>query len=76
MEEGANKLLVARDARSIRSQIRYYVICQRSKAPTLKPTCLLQPLEILNMNWEVANMDLIFGLEPFSQGYDAIFVFG
>ena len=59
---------------SIRSYIKSCEICQRNKAPTLKPTCMLQPLEILNRNWEVVSMDFIFGLTPSDNDNDVIFV--
>ena len=49
-------------------------ICQLSKTHTLKPTCMLQLLDIPDMNREVVNMDLIFGLTPSTHGYDVIFV--
>ena len=49
---------------SIRSYIKSCEICQRNKAPTLKPAGLLQPLEIPDRNWEVASMDFISGLTP------------
>ena len=59
---------------SIRSYIKSCEICQRSKAPTLKPVGLLQPLEIPDSNWEVVSIDFISGLTPSTNGYDAIFV--
>ena len=37
---------------SIRSYLKSCEICQKSKAPTIRPTCMLQPLEI--SDWEVA----------------------
>ena len=36
---------------------------------------LLQPLEILDKNWKVVNVNFIFGLTPFTHSYDAIFVY-
>ena len=59
---------------SIRSYIKSCEICQRNKAPTLKPAGLLQPLEILDRNWKVVSMDFISSLTPSANGYDAIFV--
>ena len=60
---------------SIKSYIKSCEICQRSKAPTLKPAGLLQPLEILDSNWEVINMGFIVGLTPSTNGYNAILVY-
>ena len=35
---------------------------------------MLQPLEILDRNWEVVSIDFISGLTLSANGYDAIFV--
>ena len=59
---------------SIRSYIKSCEICQMSKIPTIKPTCLLQPLEIHDRTWKVISIDFIFGLTPYANGYDTIFV--
>ena len=37
---------------SIRSYIKSCEICERSKAPTLKPAGMLQPLEIPDRNFD------------------------
>ena len=59
---------------SIKSYIKSCEICQRSKAPTLKPAGLLQPLEIPDHNWEMVSIDFISSLTASANGYDAIFV--
>ena len=51
------------------SYIKNCKICQWIKTPTLKLAGMLQPLEILDMNWEVVNMDFIYGLSPSTHGY-------
>ena len=61
---------------SIKSYIKSCKICQWSKAPALKPTYMLQPLEVPNGNCKVVIMDFIFGLTPSIHAYDAIFVCG
>jgi hypothetical protein len=46
--------------------------CQRVKAEHQKPTRLLQPLKILEWNWEEIGMDFIVGLPRTQAGYDSI----
>ena len=55
------------------SYIKYCKICQWNKTPSLKLAGMLQPLEILDMHWEVVNMDFIYGLSPSTHGYDDIY---
>ena len=49
-------------------------ICQRVKASHLRPTGMLQPLDIPSWKWEDISMDFIVGLPPTSKGYDSIWV--
>ena len=41
---------------SIKSYIKSCEICQRNKAPTVKPVGLLQQLEIPDSNWKVVSI--------------------
>jgi hypothetical protein len=49
-------------------------ICRRVKASHLKPSGMLQPLDIPSWKWEDISMDFIVGLPPTSKGYDSIWV--
>ena len=49
-------------------------IYRRVKASHLKPTGMLQPLDIPSWKWEDVSMDFIVGLPPTSKGYDSIWV--
>ena len=60
--------------RSIKCYMKSSKIWQWTKAH-LKPTCLLQPLEILANNWEEVNMDFISSMTSSNHGYDVIFVY-
>ena len=49
-------------------------ICRRVKTSHLKPSGMLQPLDIPSWKWEDISMDFIVGLPPTSKGYDSIWV--
>ena len=53
--------------------IRECVTCQQNKDEHTHPTCLLQPLAILEHKWESVSMDFITCF-PKTQGKDCIFV--
>lgn len=60
--------------RSITSYIESCEMCQWRKTHALKPTCVIQPSEISDMNCEVVSKGFKFGLTPSPHGYDAICV--
>ena len=44
--------------------------CQRNKPSNVRPTGLLQPLEVLGQRWEKISMDFITHLPKTRAGYD------
>ncbi|KAA0043118.1 ty3-gypsy retrotransposon protein [Cucumis melo var. makuwa] len=50
------------------------LVCQQVKAPTQKPTSLLQPLSIPEWKWENVSMDFITGLPRTLRGFTVIWV--
>jgi hypothetical protein len=48
--------------------------CHRVKAEHQRPAGLLQPLKVLEWNWEEIGMDFIVGLPQTRHGYDSIWV--
>jgi hypothetical protein len=48
--------------------------CQRLKAEHQLPTRLLQPLQVVEWNWEEIAMDFIMGFQRTQSGYNSIWV--
>lgn len=59
---------------SIRRYIKSCDLCKWGNTHALISIGLIQPFETRDMNWEVVNMNFIFGLMPSTHGHDAIFV--
>ncbi|WVZ52235.1 hypothetical protein U9M48_003317 [Paspalum notatum var. saurae] len=76
IHSGSNKMYQDLKQKFWWTQITKYVsacdVCQRIKANHLKPTGMLQPLEILAWKWEDVHMDFIVGLPYTQKGYDSI----
>jgi hypothetical protein len=60
--------------REIASYISKCDICQRVKPEHQRPTGQLQPLQVLEWNWESVRMDFITGFPKSSRGNDSIWV--
>ena len=51
-----------------------YLVCQQVKAEHERPSRTLQPLSILECQWEHIIIDFVIGLARTRAGYDAIWV--
>ena len=60
--------------RDVALKVSRCLTCQQVKAPRMRPSGLLQPLDILQWKWEDIAMDFVTGLPKTSKGYTIIWV--
>ncbi|WVZ84985.1 hypothetical protein U9M48_031950 [Paspalum notatum var. saurae] len=58
--------------RAVAEYVAIYDTCQRVKSEHQRPEGLLQPLKVLEWNWEEITMDFIVGLPRTQKGYNSI----